>query len=64
MITRTLHLNPQAPPFDYTRGCMFCKQIELTGEHARACPGKAHDVRTWSEQFTDKDGEAVRKAGD
>lgn len=63
MIERTLHLNPQNR-FTVERGCMFCKQMYLTGGHGRACPGKAHDVRTWSEQFTDRDGEAVRKAGD
>lgn len=48
------HLNPQSR-FTVLRGCMFCKQMDLTGEHARACPGKAFDIRLWVE-IQDMDG--------
>lgn len=50
-----LHLNPQQILPAY-RACMFCYQMNLTGEHAKACPGAASDIRTWGESTTDADG--------
>lgn len=57
------HLNPQQI-LPTPRGCMFCYQMNLTGEHARACPGRASDIRTWSTSTTDKDGEVIKSGDD
>jgi hypothetical protein len=56
------HRNPRQI-LPTSRGCMFCYQMNLTGEHARACPGKASDIRTWYYSITDRNGEVI-KGGD
>jgi len=43
---RHYHANPQL--LYNERPCLFCYQFTLTGEHEKACPGRAADIRTWT----------------